>query len=103
MQKIKVNDEVVVTKGKSRGQKGKIQKINFKQQKVYVSGVRIVKKAIRPNQANPDGGIVDVEAPIHISNVSLVSPKTQKATRVRIETRDNKKVRVAVSCGSVIE
>ena len=59
-----------------------------------------MKKTMKPTQENPSGGIASVERPIHLSNVSLVSPKTKKPTRVKIEMKDNKKVRVAVKCGS---
>lgn len=102
MQKLKVKDNVVVLTGKDRGKTGEVSKINFKTKVVYVAGVNLKKKAIKPTQENPAGGIVDIEAPLHISNVAVVSPKTNKATRVKIEEKDGKKVRVAVSCGSVL-
>lgn len=102
MQKLKVNDEVIVVAGKDKGKTGKVAKINFKKNTVLVAGVNLVKKALKPTQENPTGGIVDVEKALHISNVALVSPKTSKATRVRIEEKDGKKVRVAVACGSVL-
>ncbi len=102
MQKLKVNDEVIVVAGKDKGKTGKVAKINFKKSTVLVAGVNLVKKALKPTQENPTGGIVDVEKALHISNVALVSPKTSKATRVRIEEKDGKKVRVAVACGSVL-
>ena len=103
MQKLKLNDEVIVLAGKDKSKTGKVKRINANKGKVLVENVNVVKKAIRPTQQNPDGGLVDVEIPVHISNVALVSPKTKKATRVRIETRDGKKVRVAVACGSVLD
>lgn len=102
MQKIKVNDDVVVVAGKDKGKTGKVQKLNFKTNTVLVEGVNLVKKAVKPTQENPQGGIFEVERPVHISNVAVVSPKTNKATRVRIETKDGKNVRVAVACGSVL-
>ena len=102
MQKLKVNDEVIVLAGKDKGKTGKIVKLNFKTNRVMVTKVNMVKKAPkRGSQAVSD--FVEVEHPIHISNVSLVSPKTKKATRVRIETREGKKIRVAVACGSEIK
>lgn len=103
MQKLKLNDEVIILAGKDKGKTGKLKKINAKKQVVLVDGVNVVKKALKPTQENPTGGIVDIEAPVHVSNVALISPKTKKATRVKIETRGDKKVRVAVSCGSVLE
>lgn len=102
MQKLKINDEVIVTAGKDKGKTGTLTKINDKKKTVIVSGVNVVKKALRPTQENPDGGFADIEKPIHVSNVSVVSPKTGKATRVRIEEKDGKKVRVATSCGSTL-
>lgn len=103
MQKLKVNDQVVVLAGKDKGKTGDVKKINLKKNVVYVSGVNVVKKAIKPTQENPAGGIVDIEAPLHISNVAVVSPKTKKATRIKIEEKNGKKVRVAVSCGTVLD
>lgn len=102
MQKLKLNDEVVVIAGKDKGKTGKLAKINLKTNKVVVEGVNLVKKALRPSQENPQGGFAEVERPIHISNIQVVSPKTKKATRVRVEEKDGKKVRVAVACGSVL-
>lgn len=103
MQKLKVNDEVIVLAGKDKGKTGTLTKINFKKNEVFVSGVNIVKKALKPSQENPSGGFAEVERPLHISNIAVVSPKTKKATRVRIEVQNDKKVRVAVSCGSVLK
>lgn len=102
MQKLKVNDEVIVIAGKDKGKTGKLEKINFKKSEVIVSGVNLVKKALRPSQENPQGGFTEVERPLHVSNIAVVSPKTKKSTRVRIEEKDGKKVRVAVACGSVL-
>jgi large subunit ribosomal protein L24 len=70
---------------------------------MLIDGVNLYKKTVKPTQENPSGGITDKELPIDISNVSLLSPKTKKATRVRIEERDGKKVRVATKCGSVLD
>ena len=107
MQRLNINDHVIVLKGKDRGKTGKVKKLNFKQRRAWVEGVNQVKKARKPTQENPQGGILFIDAPINISNVALISPKTQKATRVRIENKDDKnnrkKVRVAIACGSVFE
>jgi len=100
MQKLKMNDEVIILSGKDSGKKGKVQKINWKRNRVLVEGVNLMKKAMKPTQENPTGGIADVESMIHISNVALISPKTGGATRVRIEEKNGKKVRVATKCGS---
>ncbi len=102
MQKLKVKDEVVVLAGKDRGKTGSILSINKKKRKVLVSGVNVARKAIRPTQQSPTGGFTDIERPLDVSNVALVSPKTKGPTRVRIEEKDGKKVRVAVKCGTVL-
>ena len=60
----------------------------------------MVKKAVKPTQESPAGGITEKEAPVHISNVAVVSPKTKKATRVKIVNKDGKNIRVAVACGT---
>jgi large subunit ribosomal protein L24 len=103
MQKIKLNDEVIVIAGKDKGKKGTVKSINTKRNTVVVSGVNIVKKAIKPTQENPNGGFSDIEKGINYSNIALVSPKTGAATRVKIQEKDGKKVRVAVKCGSVLK
>lgn len=100
MEKLKVNDQVVILAGKDKGKTGEILTLNRKTNRVVVKGVNVVKKAMRPTQENPNGGIVEKELSIHLSNVAVVSPKTKKATRVKIEKRDGKNVRVAVACGT---
>ena len=102
MQKLKINDEVIILAVKDKGKTGKIQKLSLKNSKVLVEGVNVARKALKPTQENPNGGFSDIEKHIHTSNVALISPKTNKATRVKIELKDNKKVRVAVACGSVL-
>ena len=102
MQKLKVNDEVIVLTGKDKGKTGKVVKLNFKTNRIMISKVNMVKKT-RKRGSQETSDFVEVEHPIHISNVALVSPKTKKATRVRIEKREGKNVRVAVVCGSKME
>lgn len=103
MEKLKVNDEVMILAGKDKGKTGDVVSINRKTSKVVVQGVNIVKKAVSATQENPNGGIVEKNSPVHVSNVALVSPKTKKPTRVRIEDRNGKKVRVSVACGSELK
>jgi large subunit ribosomal protein L24 len=103
MQKIRVNDEVIVTAGKDKGKKSTIKSLNFKTKTAIVEGVNMVKKSMKPSQENPDGGFADLEKGINISNIAVVSPKTGAATRVRIEDKNGKKVRVAVKCGSELK
>ena len=102
MQKLKVNDEVIVLAGKDKGKTGKIVKLNFKVGRAIVSKINMVRKTRKRGEQNAMD-FIDVEHPIHISNVALLSPKTKKATRVRIGEKDGKKIRVAVACGSVID
>ena len=100
MEKLRVSDEVVILAGKDKGKKGNVLQIFRKQNRVVVGGCNVVKKAVKPTQENPAGGITEKEAPVHISNVAVVSPKTNKATRVKIVNKDGKNIRVAVSCGT---
>ncbi len=97
MQKLKVNDNVVVLAGKDKGKQGKIKNINWKTNRVVVEGVNIVKKTMKPNQQNPQGGLVDVEKALHVSNVAVTDPKSGKATRVKVTEKNGKKIRVAKS------
>jgi len=103
MQKIKVNDEVIVIAGKDKGKKGTIKSLNFKRKTAMVDGVNLVKKSIKPTQENPNGGFADMEKGINLSNIAVVSPKTGGPTRVKIEVKDGKKVRVATKCGSELK
>ena len=77
--KIKVGDSVLVLAGKDKGKTGKVVKTMAKKDKVVVEGINIVKKHVKPNRANENGGIFDIEAPIHVSNVKkIVEEKTSK-------------------------
>jgi large subunit ribosomal protein L24 len=102
MQKLKINDEVIVIAGKDKGKKGKLTSLNFKRKTAIVEGVNLVKKSMKPTQENPNGGFADMEKGIHLSNIAVVSPKTGAATRVKIEEKEGKKTRVATKCGSVL-
>lgn len=97
MMRVKKNDTVVVITGKDKGKKGKVLKVFPKANRVLVEGVNIMTKHQKPNAINPQGGIVSKEAPLHISNVMPLNPETGKGTRVRIEEREGRKVRVAKS------
>ena len=101
-QKIKKGDKVVILSGKDKGRTGEVVKAMPKEGKVIVSGVNVHARHRKPTQLNPQGGIERKEAPLHISNVAIADPKTGKATRVRFEERDGKKVRVAAKSGELI-
>lgn len=100
--RIKTGDEVIVLSGKDKGLKGRVLKIFKDKDRVIIENVNVVKKHVKPSTENPQGGIEEKEAPIHISNVALVDPKTGKPTRVRYEIRDGKKVRVSKKSNEVI-
>ena len=102
--KIKTGDLVVVISGGEKGKKGKVIKTFPSENRVIVEGVNIVKKHIKPNQNNTKGSIVDKPNKIHVSNVALVDPKTNKPTRVGYKVgKDNKKIRVSKKSGTEIK
>lgn len=92
--KLKTGDKVVVVAGSNKGKEGKITKIL--DTKVIVEGVNIVKKHLKPKNNNGTGEIVEVEAPIHASNVMLIDPKTKKPTKVKLE-KDSKGKKIRIS------
>ena len=101
--KIKKGDSVVVLSGKDKGRTGTVAQVMPKDSKIVVDGINIATRHRKPSQANPQGGIDRFPAPMHISKVALADPKDGKPTRVRFETKDGKKVRVAVKSGESID
>ena len=101
--KIKKGDSVVIRSGKDKGRSGTVLQVMPKDGKVLVEGVNVAARHRKPSQANPQGGIDRIPAPKHISKVALADPKDGKPTRVRFETRDGKKLRVAVKSGETID
>ena len=102
--RIKKNDTVVVLTGEDKGKTGKVLKVDREKGRVLVENVHMVSKSQKPSAKNPQGGIVKQEAPIHISNVSLIDPKSGKPTRVGIKvTEDGKKIRIAKKSGEEIK
>jgi large subunit ribosomal protein L24 len=101
---VKKGDRVMVTAGNDRGATGRVLRVDPKRETVTVEGVNKRYRHVRPNQQNQQGGRLEQEMPIHISNVSPISPSTNQPTRVRFETReDGSKVRVAVNGGDVLD
>ena len=100
---VKKGDKVMVISGKDKGKTGVVLEALPKKERVLVEGVNIVKKHTKPNQANPQGGIVSQEAPIHVSNVMLIDPKSGEPTRVSYKVEGDKKVRVAKKSGEVLD
>ena len=102
--KIKKNDTVVVLTGEDKGKTGKVLKVIVDKQRAIVEGVNMVSKSAKPSAKNPQGGFVKQEASIHISNISLIDPKSGKATRVDIQKNaEGKKVRIAKKSGEEIK
>lgn len=103
MLKIKRDDEVVVLAGKDKGKRGKVRKI-VDDKRVIVAGVNMIKKHTKPNpQAGVQGGIVEREAPIQLSNIAIFNTETEKADRVGFSFEDGKKIRVFKSSGAAVD
>ena len=101
---IKKGDMVYVNAGDNKGQQGKVLKVDAAKQRAVVEGVNMCKKATKPNAKNPQGGLIEQEAPIHISNLQPIDPKTGKPTRVGRKANDNGKlVRYAKKSGEEIK
>jgi large subunit ribosomal protein L24 len=100
--KIKTGDNVRVIAGDHKNSEGKVQSVDREKNKAIVEGVNLVSKHEKPSAKNPQGGIVKKEAAIHISNLSLIDPKSGEATRVGFELRDGKKVRYSKKSNEVI-
>ena len=100
--RIKKGDRVIVLSGKDKGKTGEVTMAMPKDGKVVVSGVNVATRHKKPTQANPQGGLEKIEAPMHVSKVAHVTADG-KPTRVRFETQDGKKVRVAVKTGDKID
>ncbi|EGL82004.1 ribosomal protein L24 [Caldalkalibacillus thermarum TA2.A1] len=101
---VKKDDIVMVIAGKDKGKKGRVIAAYPRKNRVLVEGVNLVKKHQKPNQANPQGGIITQEAPIHVSNVMPLDPKTGEPTRVGYKVLENgKKVRIAKKSGEPLD
>ncbi len=103
--RVKKNDQVLVTAGRDKGKRGRVIEVQRRTSRVVVEGVNMIKKAVKPNrQRGIAGGIVQREAPIHISNVLVLDPSSRKPTRIGFQIlQDGRKVRVARKTGAVIE
>lgn len=101
---IKKGDTVVVITGNDKGQKGRVLEVIRKTDRAIVEGVNMMKKHTKPNAATPQGGIVESEAPVHISNLMLVDPKTGEPTRISRKLNDEGKlVRISKKSGEEIK
>ena len=97
--KLKKDDEVICIGGADKGKKGKILSIDKRKDRIFVSGINKRKKYVRPTQENPQGGIIEIENSIHISNVMLYDSKKKKGARVGIEVKNGSKERTLKSKG----
>ncbi|MGN8647823.1 50S ribosomal protein L24 [Gracilibacillus sp. HCP3S3_G5_1] len=100
---VKKGDKVQVISGKDKGKQGTVLAAFPKKDRVLVEGVNVVKKHAKPSQENPQGGILNQEAAIHVSNVMPLDPKSGEPTRVGYEVRDGKKVRIAKKSGESLD
>ncbi len=101
---IKKGDTVQVISGESRGKQGRVLKVLVSKSRAIVEGCNIVTKATKPNAQHPQGGLIKMEAPIHVSNLMLLDPKSGKPTRIgRRENADGKRVRFSKKSGEEIK
>jgi len=100
--KIKTGDKVIVIAGSNKGQTGEVKAVYPSENRALIEGVNMVRKHVKGTQENP-GGIHDIEAPLHISNLMLVDPKTGNPTRVGRKVVDNKIVRYSKKSGDIIK
>ncbi len=102
--RIKRGDLVMVIAGREKGKTGRVKKVYRDKNKVVIEGLNIVRKHVRPSEKYPQGGIIEMEAPIHVSNVLLYCSKCGKGVRVGVKfLEDGSKVRVCRKCGEVLE
>jgi len=98
--RIKTNDQVMVITGVDKGKTGRVLRVLTDKDRVVVEGINRVWKHVRPSQRYPQGGRIQKDAAIHVSNVMPLDPTTQKGTRVRFESKEGKKRRVAIKSGT---
>jgi large subunit ribosomal protein L24 len=107
--RIKRGDEVIVISGKDRGKRGTVLRVEPRRNRLYVEGLNMIKRHQRPRQvpgaqrAEQVGGVIEKEGPIHISNVMLADPQDGRPTRVRMDTADGQRVRVAARTGARLD
>ena len=104
--KLRRDDEVIVISGKDKGKTGKIIRVDPSKNRVYVEGINIIKRHQRPNPGRPNApvGVIEKEAPVHVSNVALLDPKDRKPTRVGTRrAEDGRRMRVTKRSGTEID
>ena len=100
---IKKGDTVIVLAGSAKGKSGKVLKVLVSESRAIVEGLNMVSKSTKPSAKNPQGGIIKQEAPIHISNLSLIDPKSGKPTRIAIKREGKTVTRIAKKSGEEIK
>ena len=100
---IRKNDTVMVLAGEDKGKTGKVLKVLVEKNRAIVEGVNVITKSAKPSAKHPQGGFIKQEAPIHISNLSLVDPKSGKPTRIAIKREGKNVVRIAKKSGEEIK
>ena len=103
MDRVRKGDTVVVIAGKDKGKRGKVLRILKKSGRVVIERVMMVKRHTKPSQQNPQGGIVEKEGSVHLSNVMLVDPRDGLPTRVGVEVQDGKRYRIAKRSGTRLD
>ena len=103
MNRIRKGDTVYVNAGNDKGKTGKVLSVDLDAQRAIVEGVNMVSRHTKPNAKQPQGGIIKKEAPIHMSNLNLIDPKSGKPTRVGFKVEGDKKVRIAKKSGEEIK
>ena len=97
--RLKQGDRVKVISGRSKGVEGRVLTVLHESNRVIVEGVNLIRKAQRPTQSNPQGGIIEIESPIHVSNVQIIDPKTSEVTRIAHKFDEAGKYRVSAKSG----
>jgi len=101
---VKKGDTVVVLAGKEKGRSGKVLSVNTKKERVFVEKINMIKRHSRPSKHAPQGGIIEKEASVHVSNVNILCPKCNKAVRSKKRVLDDgKKVRICVKCSEILD
>ena len=102
--RIKKNDTAIVLSGKNRGKRGRVISVNPSKEVVMIEGVNMITRQMKPSKSNAQGGIIEKEAPVHISNTMLVCPKCSKPTRIGSSALEgDKKTRICKKCKEVID
>lgn len=102
MMKLKKGDEVIITGGKDRGKKGKIEKVFVERNTVLLPGLNIYKKHVKKRDEQHPGGVIELSRPLPVGNVALVCPKCNKPTRIGFAQKGNEKKRMCKKCDSVV-